>query len=1014
MLRHGLGLAAMGLVTLLLTGCPGETGTGPDGGSPDGGPACTHTCSQVGATRCDGSVVEGCAIDADGCLKWMAGVDCSDSQTICDDASGAAMCVAPEGSCSDGTKNQDETDGACERDADCQSGTCDVGRTNTCIDAPAACTDGQKNGAETDVDCGGPDCPACADGKACADNDDCQSGYCDLANTGTCGVPAPACDDGTKNGDESDVDCGGACPGCMVGQACGKDADCASGNCDVGASNVCLAAASCNDGMQNQDETGVDCGGMTCSPCPDGEGCQQASDCQSGNCDVGGSDACVPAGQPTCTDGVQNQDETDVDCGGATCGPCAEGQACQRHADCSTGACDLLQTQTCVPLDPRYQVNEDFETGDFSRFPYQFASTQGNDWVIETDPANCHMGRYCARTNPAHAENEVSSFSVSLSVRQDTTVTFWAKVNTEPNEHFFRFYIDGVEQVAVSGQVDWTLYSFPVPATGAGGPNRVLTWAYSRSAYIDPNHVPWNEVWIDDIDMPDWNTEPTVPEVVRPWNGTLTTDRTPTFEWQSFDPDFDVITYEMQYDTDPNFSLPTSTGETNDTQFTPQTDLQDGQIYYWRVRAKDDSNYRWSAWSGPWSVKVDSTFEYAAIWRQESAAQFQMDDLTNVEVLPGGQVKPMPAPVSEAASGSSPTRGASWSHTFTGLPSARSGTSATLTVAVDADVDQSTEYFQVYIEGDYLGTVGSTGQCQDFKTFTIPDISPYLADRQVEVTLTSTTQVDPGGCSRAGETVDATLEYLGEGTGSLVSTPIDFSTFQGRSTWEKVQVEGTGEIRIRVLDASGTPIDDAIVPGNAAGQDRRTIHLWDLEPVDYPVIRLEAELLDGATLDAWQVVGNDVYEWRFSHDGDAEGWIGVDRMATPTVTVGGGVLRYETQAAGDDPRIEYWFDQPVDASRFTTLEVRLRTSNTYNNDDVTLYWQSNYGFFDARRSFTHRDVYLFDMQDLSFDLTVVPMPPNEPWRGQIEAIRIDPVVDFYDQLGMPSDGWLEIDRIALY
>ena len=53
-----------------------------------------------------------------------------------------------------------------------------------------------------------------------------------------------------------------------------------------------LVCPSCSDGRQNQDETGIDCGG----PC----------------------DAC-----PTCSDGVQNQGEADIDCGGP-CDACGK------------------------------------------------------------------------------------------------------------------------------------------------------------------------------------------------------------------------------------------------------------------------------------------------------------------------------------------------------------------------------------------------------------------------------------------------------------------------------------------------------------------------------------------------------------------------------------------------------------------------------------------------------------------------------------------------------------------
>ncbi|MFT7579476.1 MAG: hypothetical protein ACI9MR_001140 [Myxococcota bacterium] len=38
---------------------------------------------------------------------------------------------------------------------------------------------------------------------------------------------------------------------------------------------------------------------------------------------------------PTCTDGRQNQDETDVDCGGSVCGACDEGQTCNESGDCA-------------------------------------------------------------------------------------------------------------------------------------------------------------------------------------------------------------------------------------------------------------------------------------------------------------------------------------------------------------------------------------------------------------------------------------------------------------------------------------------------------------------------------------------------------------------------------------------------------------------------------------------------------------------------------------------------------
>ena len=213
---------------------------------------------------------------------------------------------------------------------------------------PPTCTDGIQNGEETGVDCGGPDCPAC-----------------------------PTCTDGVQNGQETGVDCGGpdcpACPcfdnvvtvtinldnypeettwtltdagGATVGSggpygslpdgstvtedfclvdgcydftifdSYGDGICCGYGNGSYevtdGSGNVlasggqfgssettnfCLGGGgpTCTDGVQNGEETGVDCGGPDCPPCP------------------------------TCTDGVQNGEETGVDCGGPDCPPCSGG-----------------------------------------------------------------------------------------------------------------------------------------------------------------------------------------------------------------------------------------------------------------------------------------------------------------------------------------------------------------------------------------------------------------------------------------------------------------------------------------------------------------------------------------------------------------------------------------------------------------------------------------------------------------------------------------------------------------
>ncbi len=78
-----------------------------------------------------------------------------------------------------------------------------------------------------------PDNP-CASGFSCDSDLDCISTNC---VDGEC--QAPTCDDGIKNGDETDVDCGGSdCPPCEISRQCELDSDCVSsvacyeGTCD--------------------------------------------------------------------------------------------------------------------------------------------------------------------------------------------------------------------------------------------------------------------------------------------------------------------------------------------------------------------------------------------------------------------------------------------------------------------------------------------------------------------------------------------------------------------------------------------------------------------------------------------------------------------------------------------------------------------------------------------------------------------------------------------------------------
>ena len=176
---------------------------------------------------------------------------------------------------------------------------------------PASCYDGTKNGDETDVDCGGS-CKTCELNKKCFDNADCKSNYCSVE--GIC--KEPKCNDNAKNGKETDEDCGGSCSGCEVGEDCKTNSDCKSGlKCDS-STKTCVESNSCSNNKIDfgTGETDIDCGGP-CLACEDGQDCIENTDCKSLSCS---NSKCQT---PSCTDKVKNGDESDIDCGD-NCNPC--------------------------------------------------------------------------------------------------------------------------------------------------------------------------------------------------------------------------------------------------------------------------------------------------------------------------------------------------------------------------------------------------------------------------------------------------------------------------------------------------------------------------------------------------------------------------------------------------------------------------------------------------------------------------------------------------------------------
>ncbi|MBI4702543.1 MAG: hypothetical protein HY744_15595 [Deltaproteobacteria bacterium] len=145
---------------------------------------------------------------------------------------------------------------ACEKPAQCP-GTDTTCRKRTCEDG--ACGVHDAPAATPCQEDGGKICDGQGSCVACTGPEHCESGVC---QDHVC--LAPTCADKVKNGDETDVDCGGACSPCANGKACATADDCESRLCAPGEGDA----------------------GKACAPCAKHEDCAPlgAAYCEAGTC----------------------------------------------------------------------------------------------------------------------------------------------------------------------------------------------------------------------------------------------------------------------------------------------------------------------------------------------------------------------------------------------------------------------------------------------------------------------------------------------------------------------------------------------------------------------------------------------------------------------------------------------------------------------------------------------------------------------------------------------------------
>ena len=89
----------------------------------------------------------------------------------------------------------------------------------------------------------------------------------------------------------------------------------------------------CSNGQQDNDESDIDCGGSCSMKCAVSKNCRQPSDCMTNTCQSGKCGGSYP---DHCYNGFKDFDENGIDCGGSQCASCGSGTG----SNCGNGQQD--------------------------------------------------------------------------------------------------------------------------------------------------------------------------------------------------------------------------------------------------------------------------------------------------------------------------------------------------------------------------------------------------------------------------------------------------------------------------------------------------------------------------------------------------------------------------------------------------------------------------------------------------------------------------------------------------
>ncbi|MDP6684859.1 MAG: C25 family peptidase C-terminal domain-containing protein, partial [Candidatus Marinimicrobia bacterium] len=133
-------------------------------------------------------------------------------------------------------------------------------------------------------------------------------------------------------------------------------------------------------------------------------------------------------------------------------------------------------------------VLEDFETGNFYLYPWEFSGD--SPWIITEES---FAGTFSAKSGEIF-DNQSSVLSVTLDVLENGEITFYRKVSSSPNNDYLKFDIDDSVFGQWSGNMDWSSVAYPVSEG-----QHTFTWTYIKDGWDSQGE---DSGWIDYIIFP--------------------------------------------------------------------------------------------------------------------------------------------------------------------------------------------------------------------------------------------------------------------------------------------------------------------------------------------------------------------------------------------------------------------------------------------------------------------------------------------------------------------------------